>query len=144
MPRNKRTYYFKVTLRDEDFARMLALVPEYDPEQCREITKPWWKGNHMQEENRRVSVHLNYLIHEDSFKQALEAIDGLPPMERMPSGSRPKWVVVELNPEMMAMSAKRARQLHSKANDFRHAVIRAIVLGVFGLIEAPEWWGGQP
>ena len=145
----KNTYYWRVSLITRDFNMLALMTPGYDEEHCREISQNWWRGGWLRGDNLRVTAHLHYVLTPDRLVQWFENAEWLgayPSSARKPTIKKPKWVLVQMVPEVMEASKRalsEARMSRMKPvptlDEFRTNALRALILVTYGTDEDRGW-----
>lgn len=145
----KNTYYWRIPLLPRDFEVMVAKTPGYDAEHCREIVQNWWRGGWLRGDNLRVSAHLNHILVAEVLVRLFDDLSWMgayPTKARAPKSKKPKWVLVEIAPEVMEASKRALSEVRKsgwkpvpKLDDFRTNALRGFLIRLYGGDEEKGW-----
>jgi len=154
MGRCKRTYNYDVGFFPADIEALVERTPEYDEESARKAVRNWWKTGYLKGGRLNLTVHLKALLTEDELLRAFNVggtrmanthklfKNGL---QRKPRASKPKFIIVQMVPSVMNISAKIAHKIKKtykyqygdgpvpSIHTIRRHVLRGVILRIYGL-----------
>lgn len=128
MARTKHTYYYRVYLLEKVWEDLIAEshLLGIDIEQFKERIKEWayvhfFNGS---ESYYRATAMACTLINPNTLLQLAEECETAPPGWSTRPQSNPRWVLIDLPPDVMDATGKKARKFGIKADEFRCRLIR--------------------
>lgn len=123
----KYTYYYRVYLPEAVWDKLIAEshLLGIDIKQFEQIIKGWAYSHFLNGSERylRATAMACTLINPAILLKLSEETPGQPP-PWLYRGRDPKWVLIDIPPDVMDATAKKARKLKMKADDFRLRLIR--------------------
>lgn len=127
MARAKHTYYYRVYLPEAVWDKLIeeSHLLGIDIEQFQQIIQKWAYSHFMNKSERflRATAMACTLINPAILLKLTAETEAQPP-PWLYRPRDPKWILIDLPPDVMEATAAKARKLKMKADDFRCRLIR--------------------